>query len=144
MKPITQEITTRGAGDCLSACLASLLELGLGEVPKFRRDHGPSAMMPAVRRWLAKNHRLSLVRVDLRKLAFENLGVAPGQLCIAGGRSPATGGLYHAVVGRICSDGGCFEMLHDPHPGGRGLLGKPIALYFLVPIDPRPLGPKVP
>ena len=144
MKPVTQEITTGNKGDCLSACLATLLELKIGDVPKFRRDYGPYAMLPAARAWLAKTFRLSLVRVDLRHHPFEKLGVAPGQLCIAGGRSPVTGGLYHAVVGRIGEDGHCFETLHDPHPKRRGLQGKPVALYFLVPMDigPRYLKPR--
>jgi hypothetical protein len=144
MKPVKQEITTGNRGDCLSACLASLLELKIGDVPKFRRDYGPYAMMPAARAWLRQNFGLSLIRIDLRRVDFENLGVAPGQLCIAGGRSPAPGGLYHAVIGRIAGDGGCFETVHDPHPAGRGLRGKPVALYFLVPIDigPRSRKPK--
>lgn len=136
MRPVYQEITTADEGDCLSACLATLLEIELSEVPKFRRDHGPREMMAAARAWLVENYCLSLVRVDLKRLAFESLGVAPGQLCIAGGRSPEPGGLYHAVTGRIGADG--FELLHDPHPAGRGIDGDPMALYFLVPLKPGP------
>jgi hypothetical protein len=133
MIPVTQEITTGNNGDCLSACLASLLELEIGEVPKFRRDHGPEEMMPAARRWLAENFHFSLICVDQK---LERLGAAPGQLCIAGGRSPAPNGLYHAVVGRITPNG--FEIVHDPHPEGRGIRGEPLALYFLVPLDISP------
>lgn len=134
MIPITQEIITGDAGDCLSACLASLLELPLDAVPKFRRDHGPSGMMPAARAWLADMSGLSLICISLKNISIEGLGAAPGLMCIAGGRSPEPGGLYHAVVGRIDADR--FEMLHDPHPGARGIEGDPLALYFLVPVDP--------
>lgn len=140
MIPVKQEITTGDAGDCLSACLATLLELEIGEVPKFRRDHGPEGMMPAARTWLAENYGFSLLRVCLKTTRSDRLESAPGQLCIAGGRSPVAGGLYHAVVGRIGDDG--FELLHDPHPEGLGILGEPLALYFLVPVDPGRLSPR--
>ena len=131
-----QEIMTGGEGDCLSACLASLLELEIGQVPKFRRDHGPAKMMPAARAWLREKIDLSLICVDLENVPVKLLAAAPGQLCIAAGRGPLRGGLPHAVVGRLSDGGRAFEMVHDPHPSGRGIAGKPLALYFLVPIDP--------
>jgi hypothetical protein len=142
MKPVTQEITSGGNGDCLTACLASLLEIEAGDVPKFRRDHGPEGMMPAPRRWLKENFGLSLIYIDLKRLRLEKLGMAPGQLCIAVVEGVGPGGPPHAVVGQIT--GNRFEQLHDPHPGGRGILGDPIAVYFLMPIDPGGIGPKDP
>jgi hypothetical protein len=132
MKPVMQEITTSAEGDCLSACLASLLELEIGQVPKFRRDHGPVEMMPAAREWLEETHGCSLVQVNLKKLPLEQLLAAPGQLCIAGVK--VRHGLYHAVVGRLSGDG--FELVHDPHPAVGGILEHPLALYFIVPVDP--------
>jgi hypothetical protein len=139
MKPVSQQITTGGDGDCLSACMASLLELEIGRVPKFRRDHGPVEMMPAVRKWLSETFGLSLICVYLEKVPVKLLGAAPGQLCIAVGLSPSRGGLRHAVVGRLSDGGRAFEILHDPHPSGKGISGQPIALFFLVPVD---IGPK--
>jgi hypothetical protein len=136
MKPVNQEITTGGEGDCLSACLASLLEIEIGQVPKFRRDHGPEEMMPATRSWLVENFGLSLICFYIEKVPIKWLGAAPGQLCIAVGRRAARGELYHAVVGRLSDGGHAFEMVHDPYPSGRGIAGKPLALYFLVKVDP--------
>ena len=146
MKPVTQEITTGGDGDCLSACLASLLELEAGEVPKFRRDHGGTGMLPAARSWLVEKFGLSLICFYIEKVPIKWLGAAPGQLCIAVGRSAVPGGLFHAVVGRLSDEGRAFEILHDPHPLRRGIMGRPRALYFLVPVDisTRSKSPKSP
>jgi hypothetical protein len=144
MKPVTQEITTGGEGDCLSACLASLLELEGREVPKFLRDHGPKGMLTAARSWLVENFGLSLICFYIEKVPIKWLGSAPGQLCIAVGRSAVPGGLFHAVVGRLSDEGSAFEIIHDPHPLRRGITGRPRALYFLVPVDisPRSQSPK--
>jgi hypothetical protein len=148
MKPVTQEITTGGEGDCLSACLASLLELEGREVPKFLRDHGGTGMLPAARSWLVENFGLSLICFYIEKVPIKWLGAAPGQLCIAVGRSAVPGGLYHAVVGRLTDEGSAFEIIHDPHPLRLGITGRPRALYFLVPVDisaqvPSPKSPKL-
>jgi hypothetical protein len=143
MKPVTQEITTGGEGDCLSACLASLLELEIGQVPKFLRDYA-EGMLPAARSWLVENFGLSLICFYIEKVPIRWLGAAPGQLCIAVGRSAVPGGLYHAVVGRLSDEGRAFEIIHDPHPLRRGITGRPRALYFLVPVSPKSQVPKVP
>ena len=35
MKPVMQKVVSAGEGDCMSACLASILELPLDRVPNF-------------------------------------------------------------------------------------------------------------
>lgn len=144
MKPVHQEIIDAGIGDCFSACLASLLELPLAEVPKFRRDHGRE-MMTEARRWLAATFGLSIITIQLKDLNDDDftgadirlVGGVPGTPCIAGGASPNIAGALHAVVGEIDADGMNFEMTHDPNPSGRGILGYPKHLYFLVPLKPE-------
>jgi len=132
MIPVHQEILKAGSGDCFSACLASLLELSLESVPKFRRDAGESGCMyQLAENWLKQRFAISLltVQADLLITAFQ------GTPCIAAGVSPNNPSGHHAVVGEIDCLGN-FTMTHDPNPSGKGIVGEPINLYFLVPMNP--------
>lgn len=144
MKPVMQEIIDAGVGDCFSACLASLLEIPLADVPKFRRDNPyPADMMTSARKWLAEKHGLSIVTVQLEDRNGGNfigsdiriIGAVPGTPCIGGGDSPNFKDVSHAVVGEIDEHGMNFVMTHDPNPSGKGIVGYPKHLYFLVPIS---------
>lgn len=142
MKPVYQEIIDAGIGDCFSACLASLLELPLEAVPKFRRDDpAPNDMMRAARKWLAENFGLSIVTIQMAKELrtgedIRIVGAWPGTPCIAGGVSPNLPDCFHAVCGEIDEHGMNFRMTHDPNPSGKGIVGLPVHLYFLVPMNP--------
>lgn len=146
MKPVFQQIVDARDGDCLSACLASLLELPIEDVPKFARDAAGdgSAMMDRCREWVAERG-LALVYIHIEKNddpmlvdcihpVFGGLAGAP---CIASGRSGNVPGVQHAVVGQLGSMGMSFEMTHDPNPAGKGIVGRPQGLYFLVPFEPH-------
>lgn len=144
MTPVYQEIFDSGKGDCFSACLASLLELPLATVPKFRRDNPvPRDMMPAARKWLAEQFGLSLVTIQLDDPESEEfsgadirlIGAVEGTLCILGGKSPNLPDTLHAVVAATDKHGMNFDIVHDPHPSGKGLSGYPLHLYFLVPLS---------
>lgn len=146
MKKVFQEIFDARTGDCLSAALASLLEIPLESVPKFNLLAGdPYKGLKSAREWLATEYRLSLVDIqmeDLEKPGFTGfdlrlIGAVPGTLCIAGGASANVEGANHAVVGQIDSRGLNFEILHDPNPLGKGIVGRPSHLYFLIPLDYR-------
>lgn len=141
MKPVYQEIIEARIGDCFSACLASLLELPLSEVPKFRRDY-PDNMMPYVQNWLKENFGLVIVPIIMAKevecgddMRFHS--VPQGTPCIAAGKSPNLEGNFHAVVGEIDKHEINFRMTHDPNPSGKGIIGNPTTIYFLVPLRPE-------
>lgn len=142
MKPVFQENIDAGTGDCFSACLASILELPLDAVPKFRRDNPvPNDMMADARRWLAENFGLSIVTIQMEKELrtgedIRLIGAHPGTPCIAGGVSPNVEGVCHAVVGEIDEHGMNFRLTHDPNPSGKGIVGRPLHLYFLVSLNP--------
>lgn len=107
MKPVDQTLF-RGEGEhgnCVPACIASILELPLDQVPHFAASHGTYFMMN-MRQW------------------FEDQGMGLGwtQRYIGGvhtigtGKSPR-GDFQHSVVyfGR--------KVVHDPHPSRAGLNG---------------------
>lgn len=144
MKPVDQEIISKGDGDCFSACLASLLEIPLAQVPKFRRDYPePQDMMPPAREWLAKSYGFSLISLqmedrdsDFMGSDIRIIGAMEETPCIAGGKSPNFENCNHAVVGTV--DGlGNFTMTHDPSPAKKGIIGFPKHIYLFVPLHPQ-------
>ena len=141
MKPVFQQLIDAGHGDCFSACLASLLEIPLEAVPKFRRDNpAPNDMMKEARKWLAENFGLSIVTIQMEKelrtgADLRIIGATPGTPLLAGGQSPNVEGCQHCVVGEIDEHGMNFRMTHDPNPSGKGILGRPMHLYLLVPMN---------
>ncbi len=103
MRPVDQ--TTYGPydGNCFSACLASILEIPIDEVPLFLGAYW-DGFLP----WL-REHGLwvSFYRRSERRV--------PLGYSIAGGRSMRFAGRMHACV---AYDG---MIVHDPHPSRDGL-----------------------
>lgn len=66
MIPVDQTTFGNGTGNCFQACLASILELKLDEVPNFCVKYGDDTWWPELIRWLTK--------LELGALYFE----APG------------------------------------------------------------------
>jgi hypothetical protein len=120
MKPVFQSHIDDVNGDCLQACVASICELELLQVPRFA-DEG---FMPAVEKW-AKGSGRKVIWMDipdfttLDKIWF---GAVP-EYFVAWGESPrpkASGGAkQHAVV--VSKKGYGVKVAHDPHPSGDGL-----------------------
>lgn len=132
MIPIDQTRFGLPGGNCFQACLASILELPLAEVPDAANADLSEAMgwFRVLRPWLA-----------LRGLGI--VVIAPGQpsiwftqgaILIAGGKSPRAPdhpeGYGHCVVMRNGT------VLHDPHPSRAGLHGEPEEYYILYALDP--------
>lgn len=108
MKPVEQQVTGP-AGDCFRACIASLLERTLAEVPLFPND---STQWDAAFVWLWEQGY---------ELAWGS-EQPQGEHYIASVPSPTMAhlGLFHAVIGR---DG---SVVWDPHPEReRHVLGAP-------------------
>lgn len=99
MKPVDQSLLVDrdGHGDCLRACVASILELPLADVPDFAL-FGPNWM------WAL---------VAFAECDFDTYGEHSG-VFIANGPGPR--GTRHSVVYED------YAMVHDPHPSRAGLL----------------------
>ena len=105
-------------GDCFRACVASLLDLPLEDVPHFATFGVEGGWLLECRRWL-KERGLTIIFTDEPPPA--------GCLAIASGPTPR--GAEHAVVVRG------QELVHDPHPSRAGLSCATSAFYIL-PLDP--------
>jgi len=120
-------------GNCLAACIASICEVPLDDVPQPTREE-----LASVEQWhlyLVRLHEGFLWARGVYLLPVSYLtntaqSVAPMGYSILTGRSPRTGG-YHSVV---CFDG---EVVHDPHPQGKGELGEWHNWQVFVSLDPR-------
>lgn len=109
MRPVDQTEFGPG-GNCLSACIASVLEMPLEQVPNF--NHAAEDWAEALLAWCA-DRKLNL--------DFSTEFPAPaGRHVILGGTSPRRQGRAgHAVV---ALDG---VVVHDPHPDRTGIVGEP-------------------
>lgn len=113
MKPVDQTLF-RGEGEhgnCVPACIASILERPLDQVPHFAALHGPY-FMKQMRQWF-EDQGMGLCYVNGNPITY-----FAGAHCIATGQSPR-GDFLHSVVwfGR--------KMAHDPHPSRAGIAGEP-------------------
>jgi hypothetical protein len=109
MKPV--DMARHGAeeyeGDCLMACVASILELDLTTLPVQRQTNADY--------WLHRVEDVAL-RHGYRAIALANeIPIRPPGYAIACGVSPRSGGQMHAVV---ALDG---DVVHDPHPTRDGI-----------------------
>lgn len=108
-------------GNCRTACVASILELPIEEVPYF----------VAFKDWEKEQERFLAERGLKPKWSYGWGYTRPEGYAIGVGISPRSRKdkpMYHAVV---TLDG---EIVHDPHPDGTGICG-PIQFYTqIVPI----------
>lgn len=112
-------------GNCWTACIASLLDLTLTEVPDeaefWKPGMTPSQSwipyMKEAHRWL-RGRGFVLVEVQAKHVNYQGpIEIFKSMHCILSGPSPRNKDVFHAVVGRG------NEIVHDPHPSRAGLLG---------------------
>jgi len=136
MTPVKQTVFRFPNGDCFRACVATILDLPIEDVPNFA-----DAAANPVRRgieWL-RERGYTCLRIDwegepYRKQQYIRAYSEQTLYCIVGGesaRSPREDGkkLYHAVVGY--ANGWGFELVHDPHPDNTFLKGDPDFVLWL-------------
>jgi hypothetical protein len=109
MKPVFQTKFGDPDGNCLAACLASILEIGLDQIPDFGND---SAWYDRFSQWMVTNFDVKPIDLSISQLEKWEWNLNGYHLI--NGKSPR-GDFYHSVVGL---DG---EMVHDPHPDGTGI-----------------------
>jgi len=118
MIPVDQTTFGHPGGNCFSACVASLLELPIAEVPYFMGDDWPEGFFV----WLKPRGFHPMWFKTTKEWSPPSEG-----LCILGGQSSRGA---HCVVGRG------LTMIHDPHPTREGLVGDVEDVTYLVPLDP--------
>lgn len=134
----------------MAACLASILELDLDDVPNFGDDRtpqvaaeaGPMGWWTALRRWLRAGPP-GYGPLDIgatSDLAEVTWGDAPPEARYVVAGIPRLGGWAHSVV----ADALGF-VVHDPYPGGSVAVGVHIdrlaateVLVLLQPYEPFP------
>ncbi len=122
MIPVTQTKFGPEEGNCFSACVASILELGIEDVPHFCA-YSNKRWLREAEAWLRENYNLTL-------LSFASRGTS-GVYCIPAIHHILSGqsvrGLCHSVVGFR------GKVVHDPHPSRKGIVE--IEEYgFLIPL----------
>ena len=126
MIQIYQTDFTNATGNCLAACVASLMNRELDSVPNFKaiNQRDPVSVMTE---WV----RLRSYNVVAVRSLWD---CTHGTLCIASIPSERHKGKYHAVVARI-SRSGKPRLYHDPNPDSKLKKGRVLrnwnALYFL-------------
>ncbi len=129
MKPVYQTITAPGHGNCVQACIASIFELRLDQVPNFVEavDWAWALIQ------FCEHLGVHPVFIDRTKSdPGKNVGRPGGWWSIVTGQSPR-GDYLHAVV---AFNG---EIMHDPHPDGGGKIGDLVDEIIFVVKDPSGL-----
>jgi hypothetical protein len=108
MRPQKQTIlhSEKENGNCLQACIASLLDMPIDDVPHFA-DHRGSDWFDKMNEWLIKQGYWVLV------ISGWDNEFTPHGYCIANGISPR--GVMHSVIAK---DG---KVYFDPHPSDDGI-----------------------
>lgn len=110
-----------GNGNCLAACVASILDLPLWMVPPLEEMFARGTHMSRLEAWLTRMFGLELHYADGHPTGLPDFYIASGQ---------TSRGTTHATV---YSAGG---MVHDPHYLQTGILSVDRVYYFL-PIDQK-------
>jgi hypothetical protein len=125
-----------GDGNCFATCVAMLLDLDVDDVPNF--VHAGDFWWSDFTDWLNDRGFSAIVVCMRTKGAWSgSMACWSHALCIVSGPSPR-GDFDHAIVGRMTGAEGAelYEVVHDPHPEGTGIAGRPRDFTFLVPNDP--------
>ena len=102
-------------GNCLTACIASIFDLELGDIPNFCEPDPDYAWFEKLNIWLSKRG-LFYLEATFKRNELDELFLDNKVIHIITGRSPRSATLLHAVVGLN------GRMIFDPHPADLGLL----------------------
>ena len=118
--------------NCFRACVASVLGIGIGEVPEG--CDGAMWDWDSFQDWLGERGMQCVEMCLVDGVVF--YPTRKPVVCILTGVSPrecVTG--RHAVVGEFLGVEG-FRIVFDPHSSNDGLIGEPTHACFFVPVDP--------
>jgi len=127
MKKVYQTVFNDTLGDCFRACVASIFEFPIEEMPNFwEQTQDVSEFWQLNDDWISKNKGYRAISLEFKK---KDRHLVDGILCIACANSPR-GDIDHAVIWQDC-------LLHDPHPSNAGLAEEPDTFTLFVPLDPK-------
>lgn len=127
MKPVDQTIFGTPHGNCFAACIASILELPIEEVPNFIAEG--DRWWDAAKAWLdERGYALLWVKHDAVRCGYldPNPLIDAGHYFIVCGTSPRCDSL-HSVVNHY------GKMVHDPHPSRDGFVGEWESFIVIIP-----------
>lgn len=127
MKPVDQDLFGVGVGNCFAACVASILELPLAEVPNFCCDYPENEWYQVFANWLNARGCMPLCFPVGRSDQAGWLKIArdcgTGVPWIGSGDNPD--GAKHSTVWMA------DKMVHDPNPSRRGIIEIEDALFIV-------------
>ena len=136
MTPVSQTefCGPHSTGNCWAACIASMLDLPLADVPDLRGKADGEWYDLTVKFLRSKGMTIDISGGRTRRPegGFRFAPPPPGEgPLIASGESPrgASGG--HSII--VDRSG---AMLHDPHPSGDGICGHPWDYWEIIPLPP--------
>lgn len=121
MKPVDQTKMTPPDGDCFAACVASILELPLSEVPNYSQT---GVWWIQWSEWLLSRN---LYLLEVRRGDDSEEEFVKGYHIITG--PSYSGDWNHSVVGLN------GKMVHDPNPKRKGIR-RPVWYGLFVVLDP--------
>ena len=129
---IRQTDFTPSKGNALQACIATILEIELSEVPNFILEPDLYASL----RGFLSQYGLGFLKVTLNESG--ELNFFPGEgLCLLAGNSPR-GPHRHVVIAKISSSSPLRPIpIFDPHPSDAFLSGIPLWAGFFIALDPH-------
>lgn len=114
MKPVTQTIIGP-EGNCFSACVASILECSIDEVPTLNAFENNEEWVQVLNTWLA-GRGLGYMECTVPTEALNTFFSNKDFYHVMIGPTENSMTMYHAVVGRK------GKMVFDPHPTVLGIL----------------------
>lgn len=111
MIPVMQTKPT----NCLEACIASLLEVRIEDIPDLEAyTDGP--WMKKLNEWLEINYQVVYMEVQILSKEVSKFFQDKDFFHIIIGKTLRSSKIRHAIIARQ------GKMLHDPYPGGLGVL----------------------
>ena len=131
MTPVNQTDTTFVTGNCMNACIASILEIPLDDIPSFHSNDPKDgeAFTHKLQKW---GRSIGYLILDITITDdCDPDDILKDCWVIASGQSPrAKNGERHAVVWRN------GVMMHDPHPSKEGIVEPDMYAVFIA-LNPK-------
>jgi hypothetical protein len=133
MIPVRQTTFGFPKGNCFAACIASLLELPIEQVPI---ESGGDDWLEQTQAFL-KTKGLFFLEVRLDVAVKYPLYELYDVWAIYYGKSPR-GDWFHSIIGKLDMEDGfaVHKFIHDPHPDNAFIVGDIKGIGFLVPLNP--------
>jgi len=124
MKPIFQTIINNKTGNCQAACIASILEVPLEEVPNFNEPDSTHYNENMVKFFETTGYRFLSLYVGKDETSFDAIyfPYLVGCHCVVSVLSQSLKNCSHAVVGKFEEkSNGEIELViaHDPNPSNK-------------------------